>query len=214
MELCGGTHTRATGDIGMFKIISESSVAAGVRRLEAVTGLGTYERLESDERLIAELAHQTGSSRSDLPGAIGRMIERQKQLEHELAEFRRTSANSQLDDLVASRTNVGGIAVVSRKVDGIDAALMREMAENVRTKMGSAVVVLGMATNGKATLVTAVSEDLRAAVHAGKLVKEVAALVGGSGGGREDFAQAGGREPEKLDQALAEVHNIVARMTS
>ena len=213
-ELCGGTHTSATGDIGTIKIISESGIAAGVRRLEALTGLGSYERLDEDERLIETLSKRLKTSRRDLPSTIERVLDHQKELEAELEQLKRSSANSQLDRLLESRKSVGQIEVVSHKVEGVDAALMRELAENVRTKLGSGVVVLGMATGGKATLVTTVSEDLRSRVHAGKLVKEVAALVGGSGGGRPDFAQAGGREPEKLDQALKEVYNIVEKMVA
>ncbi len=212
MELCGGTHTTATGDIGTFKILSEASVAAGVRRLEAITGLGTYERLDADEHLIDALARRTGSSRTDLPETIDRILNRQKQLESELSELKRTSAHSRLEELIESRRSIGDVEVVSRKVDGVDAALMRELAENIRTRLGSGVVVLGTASDSKATLITTVSEDLRTRIHAGKLVKKVAALVGGSGGGRPDFAQAGGKEPEKLDQALQEVYNIVAKM--
>jgi alanyl-tRNA synthetase len=212
MELCGGTHTRATGDIGTFKIVSESSVAAGVRRVEALTGMGSYERLEEDERLIEGLSQRLRTSRADLPSTIDRFIEHQKQLEAELEQVKRQRANSQLGELAASRKTVGTISVVSHKVDGVDREMLRELAENVRTQLGSGVVVLGMVSSGKANLVTSVSEDLRSQVHAGKLVKEIAGLVGGSGGGRPDFAQAGGNEPEKLDQALDEVYNIVGDM--
>jgi len=209
MELCGGTHAGATGDIGMFKILGESSVASGVRRIEAITGMGVYERLGDDERLIQELAASTGSSRSDLPRAIDRMLEKQRYLERELQALRRKSAHLQLDDLVGKKADAGGIPLVVSRVEGVEAASMRELAENTRTRLGSGVVVLGSVSGEKATLVATVSDDLQPRLHAGKLIKQIALLVGGSGGGRPDFAQAGGKEPEKLDYALEQVVRIV-----
>ena len=214
MELCGGTHTTATGDVGLFKIVSESSVAAGVRRIEAVTGLGSYERFEDDERLLDEVGRRLRSSRSDLTGAIDRLFVQQKELEEELASLKRSSANSNLDSLLVAQSSVSGISVIAQRVEGVDVPLMRELAESARDRMGSGVVVLGTTDNGKAMLVTTVSEDLRGRLHAGKIIKQIAILVGGNGGGRPDFAQAGGKEPEKLDQALQEVYNIVADMGS
>jgi alanyl-tRNA synthetase len=210
MELCGGTHTGATGEIGLFKILTESSVAAGVRRIEAITGLACSERLDDDERLIDELASRMGSSRRALPRTIDRILEKQKQLENELGTLQRRSANSQLDDLVGQRTDAGGIPLVVRRIEGVEGALMRELAENTRNRLGSGVVVLGAVSGGKATLVAAVSGDLQQRVHAGRLIKQVALLVGGSGGGRPDFAQAGGKEPEHLDFALEQVRKIVS----
>ena len=212
LELCGGTHTRMTGDVGLFKIVSESSVAAGVRRLEALTGFGSYERLEEDENLLKTLADRLRAPRSELTRAVEKMFEQQKQLEDELDTLKRKGAKSQLQDLIESQNTVSGVQVISQKVEGVNAALMRELAESARASLGSGIVVLGSASDGKAMLVTAVSEDLRTRLHAGKIVKQVAELVGGSGGGRADFAQAGGKEPEKLDQALQAVYNIVADM--
>ena len=208
-ELCGGTHTTRTGDIGLFKIVSEGSIASGIRRLEAVTGQGSYERLGEDEQLLDALTERLKTPRSELARTIEKILDQQKQTETELAGLKRKGANSRLDDLLQAENTVSGVRVVSQKVDGVDAALMRELAENLRRKMGSGIVVLGMASDGKATLVTSVSEDLQAQLHAGTIIKQVAALVGGSGGGRADFAQAGGKEPGKLDQALQEVYNIV-----
>ena len=210
VELCGGTHTRMTGDVGLFKIVSESSVAAGVRRLEALTGFGSYERLGEDENLLKTLADRLRAPRSGLTRAVEKMFERQKHLEDELDALKRKRAKSQLQDLLESQNTVSGVQVISQKVEGLDAALMRELAESTRASLGSGIVVLGSASAGKAMLVTAVSEDLMPRLHAGKIVKQVAELVGGSGGGRPDFAQAGGKEPEKLDQALQAVYNIVA----
>ncbi len=210
MELCGGTHTRLTGDIGLFKIVSESSVASGIRRVEALTGLGSYERLGQDEQLIEMLSEQLKTPRTELSRAIARTMERQKQLEEQLDTLKRKDAKSQLQDLLESRNTVGDVAVISQRVEDMDVPLMRELAENTRASLGSGIVVLGTVSEGKAMLVTTVSEDLRKQLHAGKVIKRIAELVGGNGGGRPDFAQAGGKEPEKLDQALQAVYNIVA----
>ena len=210
MELCGGTHTGRTGDIGLFKIVSEGSIASGIRRLEAVTGKGSYERLDADEQLLDELSDRLKAPRSELVRTIERILEQQKQTETALAGLKRGEANSRLQDLLRTENTVSGVRVLAQRVDGVDTELMRELAENLCRKMGSGIVVLGMASDGKATLVTSVSEDLQGQLHAGKIIKKVAGLVGGSGGGRADFAQAGGKEPGKLDQALLEVYNIVA----
>src|SRR5437870_3293076 len=209
MELCGGTHTKMTGDVGLFKIVGESSIASGVRRIEALTGFGTYLRLEEDENLLDELAHTLRAPRTELTRAITRLIDQQRQLENELEALKRKSANSQIGNLVEAPKNVQGVPVVSRKVEGVDASMLRELAENAGSKIGSGVVVLGLASDGKASLVAVVSQDLQKRLHAGRIIKEVAAWVGGSGGGRPDFAQAGGKNAEKLDEALHAVYNIV-----
>jgi alanyl-tRNA synthetase len=210
MELCGGTHTRMTGDVGLFKIVSESSIASGIRRIEALTGFGTYLRLEEDENLLQELSHTLRAPRGEITRVISRLMDQQRQLENELETLKRKMAHSQIGDLVDAPNNVKGVAVISRKVEGVDASMLRELAENAGSKIGSGVVVLGLASNGKASLVAVVSEDLQKRLHAGKIIKKVAELVGGSGGGRPDFAQAGGKDSEKLEHALQAVYNIVS----
>ena len=210
MELCGGTHTRMTGDVGLFKIVGESSIASGIRRIEALTGFGTFVRLEEDENLLQEIAHTLRTPRTELTRAITRLLEQQRHLENELEALKRRTAKSQIGNLVESPATVKGISVVSRRVEGVDASMLRELAENAGTKIGSGVVVLGLASDGKASLVAVVSQDLQKRLHAGRIIKEVAALVGGSGGGRPDFAQAGGKNAEKLEEALQAVYNIVA----
>jgi alanyl-tRNA synthetase len=212
MELCGGTHTKMTGDVGMFKIIGESSIASGIRRIEALTGFGTYVRLEEDENLIREIAHSLRAPRTELPRAIARLLEQQRHLENELEALKRKTAKSQIGNLIDNPTDIKGVRVISRKVEGVDASMLRELAENTAAKIGSGVVVLGLGSDGKASLVTVVSPDLQKRLHAGKIIKEVAGLVGGSGGGRPDFAQAGGKNAEKLEEALQAVYNIVAEL--
>jgi len=210
MELCGGTHTRMTGDVGLFKIVSESSISSGIRRIEALTGFGTYLRLEEDENLLQEVSHTLRAPRAEIPRAISRLMDQQRQLENELETLKRKMAHSQLGNLVDKPNNVKGVAVISRKVEGVDASMLRELAENAGSKIGSGVIVLGLASNGRVSLVAVVSEDLQKRLHAGKIIKKVAELVGGSGGGRPDFAQAGGKDSEKLEHALQAVYNIVA----
>ena len=212
MELCGGTHTKMTGDVGLFKIVSDSSIASGVRRIEALTGFGTYVRLEEDEELIQEIAHTLRAPRTELTRAIARLMDQQRQLEAELEAIKRKSANAQIGNLVEAPREISGVPVISRKVEGVDASMLRELAENTGAKIGSGVVVLGLASNGKASLVAVVSPDLQKRLHAGKIIKKVAEMVGGSGGGRPDFAQAGGKDSEKLEEALQSVYNIVAEL--
>jgi alanyl-tRNA synthetase len=214
MELCGGTHTKMTGDVGLFKIVGESSVASGIRRIEALTGFGTYLRLEEDESLLQELAHTLRAPRTELTRAIGRLLEQQRLLENEVEDLKRKSANSKIGNLVEAPNEVKGVAVISRRVEGVDASMLRELAENAGAKIGSGVVVLGLASNGKASLVAVVSPDLQKRLNAGKIIKKVAEMVGGSGGGRPDFAQAGGKDSEKLDDALQSVYTIVAEFLS
>jgi alanyl-tRNA synthetase len=210
MELCGGTHTRMTGDVGLFKIVGESSIASGVRRIEALTGFGTYTRLEEDENLLSDIAHMLRAPRPELTRAITRLMDQQRHLENELEALKRKSANAQIGNLIEGARDVKGVAVISQKVEGLDASMLREIAENTATKIGSGVVVLGLASNGKASLVAVVSQDLQKRLHAGKIIKKVAELVGGSGGGRPDFAQAGGKDTQNLDEALQTVYNTVA----
>ena len=210
MELCGGTHTKMTGDVGLFKIVGESSIASGVRRIEALTGFGTYVRLEEDENLLQEIAHTLRAPRAELTRAITRLMDQQRQLENELEGLKRKTARSQIGNLVENPKTVKDVVVVARKVEGVDASMLRELAENAGAKIGSGVVVLGLASDGKASLVAVVSPDLQKRLNAGKIIKEVAGLVGGSGGGRPDFAQAGGKNAEKLEEALQAVYNIVA----
>src|SRR5205814_1518253 len=161
MELCGGTHTKMTGDVGLFKIVSESSIASGVRRIEALTGFGTYTRLEEDEDLLREISQTLRAPRGEITRAIGRLIENQRSLENELEVLKRKSARSQLDNVVDAGQTVKGVQVLAKKLEGVDASVLRELAETAAAKIGSGVVVLGLASNGKASLVGVVSEDLR-----------------------------------------------------
>lgn len=211
-ELCGGTHAGATGDIGLFKIVSESGIAAGVRRIEAITGpaaVSYVQQLASGADAVADLL---SGPFAEAPARITALLKKQKELEKEIASLASSRALSDLDGLLHGAVEVGGIKVVTGKIVLDSAKTLREVGDNVRDKMGSGVAVLGGEINGKAALLALVSKDLTAKIKAGQLVAKVAAIVGGKGGGRPDMAQAGGSMPDKLDEAMAAALRIVAEM--
>jgi alanyl-tRNA synthetase len=211
-ELCGGTHVRRTGDIGLFKILVEQSVAAGVRRVEAITGETSVEDYRRTLETLEAAASRLGVGTADVVGAIGRLEEHVKQLERQLEALKKKTARSKLDDLLEGARTVKGVKVVSARVADVDRATMRELADTLRQKLGSGVVVLGTAEEGKVALVAAVTKDLTPKVHAGKIVQAVARQVGGSGGGRPDMAEAGGKDTEGLERAVGQVYGLVEQM--
>jgi alanyl-tRNA synthetase len=212
MELCGGTHVHATGDIGLCLISSESSIAAGLRRIEAICGSAAYERVREDEEIIEEAAAVLNVPREDVPVRATHLLEERKKLEKEIARLKSATTVIRADDLLAGAVDVNGMKVLAVKLDDYDAKQLRDMADSLKAKLKSGVVVLGGAAQGKVMLIAGVTKDLTRRVHAGNLVKEIAAIVGGSGGGRPDMAQAGGKDITKLQAALDEVPAAVERM--
>jgi alanyl-tRNA synthetase len=210
-ELCGGTHLDATGQIGLFKVTTEGAVASGVRRLEAVTGGAALAHVGQEEQALRQAADLLRIPPLELPGRLQKLLDDQKGLEKQLAELEARLAKSRAQDLVAGARSVAGMPVVAARLDGLDADGLRTVVDSVRERLGSGVIVLGAAGDGKVTLVSAVTKDLTGRVHAGKLVQEVAKVVGGGGGGRPDLAQAGGKNPAELDRALAGVYDLVGR---
>jgi alanyl-tRNA synthetase len=210
-ELCGGTHVHRAGDIGLFRIVSEGGVAAGVRRIEAVTGENALDHAAATETTLKHVAGLLRGTPADVEEKVRQVLDRQKKLEREVAALKSRLASGQGTDLAESAVEVGGVKVVAARVDGADARSLREAVDKLKDKLGSAVVVLGVPTeDGKVALVAGVTKDLVGKVKAGEIVGVVAAQVGGRGGGRPDFAQAGGTEPDKLDAALAAVRDLVA----
>jgi alanyl-tRNA synthetase len=210
-ELCGGTHVHRAGDIGLFRIVSEGGVAAGVRRIEAVTGEEALNYAAASETTLRQIAALVRGSPADAEDKIRQLLERQKKLERELAALKSKLASGQGVDLADSAVEVAGTRVVAARVDGADARSLREAVDALKAKLKSAVIVLGAPTgDGKVLLVAGVTSDLVGRAKAGELVGAVAARVGGKGGGRPDFAQAGGTDPSQLDAALAAVPGIVA----
>jgi alanyl-tRNA synthetase len=209
-ELCGGTHVQRTGDIGLFRLMSENGIAAGVRRIEAVTGLGAMRWSRQRDRAASAAAARLRTPVEDLAEAIDRGTAERKRLEKEIEGLRRELARNASGDLAAQARDVGGIQVVAAEIPG-DASTLREEADRIRDTLGSGVVVLGSRSGGKVIVVATASKDLAGKrIHAGNLVREVAKLVGGGGGGRPDMAQAGGRNPDALPGALAKVFDMVA----
>ncbi len=211
-ELCGGTHVRATGDIGLFKIVGDASIASGVRRLEALTADGAFDRYQHDEALLGSLAQRLHTSPAELPGQIEQLTERVKRAEREAESLRMKLASAEASSSVDSAREVGGVKVLAQRVGNLDANGMRQLADQLAQKLRSGVVVLGLADDGKASLVVRVTDDLTGRLQAGNLVNEIASVVGGKGGGKPDMAMAGGKEPEKLDAALERSYEAVAAM--
>jgi len=208
-ELCGGTHVRALGDIGLFKIVAEGGIASGVRRIEAISGEAALDWVEADEDRLLRLAGLVKGSRDDLDDKLVQLIERSKRLEKELAETKAKMASSAGQDLVAQAEEIGGVKVLAAKLDGADPKGLRDTLDQLKGRLGSAVVVLAAESGGKVSLVAGVTKDLTGRVQAGDLIKAVAAKVGGRGGGRPDMAQAGGNNPSGLPDALGLVGDWV-----
>ncbi|MBV5285211.1 MAG: alanine--tRNA ligase [Methyloversatilis sp.] len=204
-ELCGGTHVARTGDIGLFKITVEAGVAAGVRRVEAITGENAVAFVQRQDRLVSEAAAAFKAPANELPAKIAQVIDNVRALEKEIARLKSKLAASQGDELAAQAVAIGGAKVLAAVMEGADVPALRETLDKLRDKLGSAAIVLAAVNDGKVSLIAGVTPDLTAKVKAGELVNFVAAQVGGKGGGKPDMAQAGGTQPENLPAALAGV---------
>ena len=209
IELCGGTHTSRTGDIGLFKVVNETGVAAGVRRIEALTGDGAYRFIKEEERELWEIASALKSSPGELSSKVERFLERQKELERELLSFRDKSSHQEVLDLLSSVKEIKGVKILSAKVDGKDPKRMRDFVDQLKAKMGSGIILLGGRSEHKASLIMGVTNDLTQRFNANDLIKKIALHIGGTGGGRPDFAQAGGTDLERLDEALKAIDDLI-----
>ena len=202
-ELCGGTHARAVGDIGLFKILGEGGIASGVRRIEATTGAQALAAVEADEERLLRLASLVKGSREDLDDKVAALLERAKRLEKELADLKAKAASAAGQDLAAQAEEISGIKVLAARLDGADAKALRDALDRLKDKLGSAIILLAAESEGRVSLVAGVTKDLTDRFQAGDLIREAAAKVGGKGGGRADMAQAGGSDPTGLPAALA-----------
>ncbi len=211
VELCGGTHARRAGDIGLFKILSETGTASGVRRIEAVTGEEALNYVSETEKNLGEISGLVKGNREDVTTRVSQMIERNRKLEKELDALKARLASSQGGDLAGQAQDVGGIKVLAARLDGADAKVLRETVDQLKNKLGAAAVVLATVNGDKISLVAGVTRDESKRIKAGDLVNQVAIQVGGKGGGRPDMAQAGGNQPENLDPALESVVDWVAQ---
>ncbi len=210
-ELCGGTHVSRTGDIGLLRITSEGGIASGIRRIEAVTGAGALAAVRSTDAKLKLVTAALRATPADVEEKIAQLLERQKKLERELTSLKSKLATGHRTDLAEGAVHVHGAQVVATSIDGADAQALREAVDSLKGRLGSAVIVLGTVTgDGKVSLVAGVTADLTSKIRAGDLVGQIATIVGGRGGGRPDFAQAGGNDPARLEAALAAVHSLVA----
>ena len=210
VELCGGTHVDRTGDIGVFKITSEGGIASGVRRIEAVTGKGALEWIDARDRTLGELAGLLRSQPGEAAARVEQILKRNKELEKELAAAKQALITGQATDHSANVREIDGIKVLATRMDGADAKTLREAVDRFKDKLQSAVIVVGSVDDGKVRLAAGVTKNNTDRIRAGDLIKPVAERVGGKGGGRPDFAQAGGSKPEALDEALESVSDWVA----
>ncbi|HLI17812.1 MAG TPA: alanine--tRNA ligase [Rhodanobacteraceae bacterium] len=201
-ELCGGTHVARTGDIGLFKIVSESGVAAGIRRIEALTGEGAMAHVVNEERRLADVAGLLSSNPDDVTDKLRQVLERQKKLERELDALKAKQAGAVTGDLAAQAHELGGAKLVAARMDGMDAKALREAVDSLKQKLGDCVVLLASGQGGKVALVGGVGGTALGKVKAGELVAHVAGQIGGKGGGRPDLAQGGGVDSPALDEAL------------
>ena len=211
-ELCGGTHTSRTGNIGLFKIVAESSIASGVRRIEALTGEAALQSVQQNARLLSEAAAKVKDRPAALPVKVEALLTEQRTREKEIERLKADLAKIRAEESTGEAETVNGISLLVQKVAADSPAALRELADRYRDRLGSGVVVLGAVSDGKVLLIAVVSKDLAGRVHAGKLVKAAAAEVGGGGGGRPDMAQAGGSQPENIDKALEKVREVIERL--
>jgi alanyl-tRNA synthetase len=211
VELCGGTHVDATGQIGIFKLEAESGIAAGVRRIEALTGQGALEAVRKREKILEDIGQALGARDAQALDRLEKLVQREKELEKKLRALEQKLASGESSSSGGGEEVVvaNGVKIVTRKVEGIEARSLRDIADKIRQKHGSCVVVVGSDLGDKVALVVAVTPDLTSKVKAGDIIKEIAPIVGGSGGGRPDFAQAGGKDTSKLDEALHRVATLV-----
>ncbi len=202
IELCGGTHVNRVGDIGQFKIVEESAIAAGIRRIVAVAGESAVQRIQTIDSQLKEVANVLKIAPEAVEDRLGQILERSRSLEKEVEELKSKIASASGDELLGSAVDINGIKVLAARLDGVDPKALRDTVDRLKDRLGTAVVAIGSAENGKVRLAVGVSQDLLARIQAGNLVNFVAQQVGGKGGGRPDFAQAGGSQPENLDGAL------------
>lgn len=210
LELCGGVHVANTAEIGVFKIVSESGIGAGIRRIEAVTGKGAYENLKDSESLLEQTAGLLKSSPKDLIQKVQSFQQEMKNLQRENESLMAKISNAQSSEIMGAAKKIGDITVLSARVEAKDNNQLRQMMDDLKQKFERAVIVLGAADGEKVMLAAGVTKDLAGGnYHAGQIVKHVAEQCGGKGGGRPDMAMAGAKNPEKLDEALESVYNLL-----
>jgi alanyl-tRNA synthetase len=213
-ELCGGTHTGRTGNIGLFRIVSESSVSSGVRRIEAVTGEEALAYTQKTSRILQDTAHILKEKVEAVPRRVQKMMSDIKAFEKEVDHLKTKLATQDTDAAGETVKSINGVKMMAQRVSVETPAALRNLADQFKDKIKSGIVVLGSTAGAKVMLIAVVTKDLTDRYHAGNIVTQVAAVVGGRGGGRPDMAQAGGNQPQKLDQALEKAYEVVGQMTN
>jgi alanyl-tRNA synthetase len=208
-ELCGGTHARASGDIGLLKILSETGIAAGVRRIEALTGMGALQHLRDQERTLRRIGEILKVPAEEAVRRVERLLEDRKEADRQITALRKGQRGAAASDLVSQARDLNGTKVIASRAEGVKGKDLRAMVDDLRDKLRSGVVLLASESGGKVSLALGVTPDLKDRLKAGDLVREVAAVVGGKGGGRPDFAQAGGNDPGRLDEAFEKLFSLV-----
>jgi len=208
-ELCGGTHARATGDIGLLKIVSETGIAAGVRRIEALTGMGALQHLREQERTLRRIGEMLKVPAEETVRRVEKLLEERRAVDREIAALRKGQRGAAAMDLVSQARDVNGTKVLATRAEGVTGKDLRAMVDDLRDKLKSGVVLVASESDGKVSLALGVTPDLKGRFKAGDLVREVAAVVGGKGGGRADFAQAGGNDPGRIDDAFEKLFSLV-----
>jgi alanyl-tRNA synthetase len=208
-ELCGGTHATATGDIGLLKIVSETGIAAGVRRIEALTGMGALRHIRTQERALREAAQLLKTREGDVVTRIERLLEERKTARREIDELKTANRGDNTGDLLAAAREIAGGKALAARVDGTEAKELRSMIDDLRARLGSGVVFLIAQTQGKVLLAVGVTKDLTGECKAGDLIRELAQVVGGGGGGRPDFAQAGGKDASQIEAAIEKFYALI-----
>jgi alanyl-tRNA synthetase len=214
-ELCGGTHVKATGDIGAFKITSDEAIASGVRRIRAITGFDAFERFREDERLIDRSLAALKTQRDNLPAAIERLQDEVKRTRKEIEDLKLKIATGSIGAASSNgddARDVSGVKVLGKIVEGLDGNSARQLSDTLLARLKSGVVVLGRETDGKVSIIVRVSDDLTSKVKAGNVIKEIVPIVGGKGGGRPDMAEGGGTEPSKLAEAIDASYGVIEKM--
>ena len=210
-ELCGGTHTQATGDIGLFKIISEGGIASGVRRIEAATGNAAYQSVQKENETLASIRSILKAQPNEEVDRIDKLLKKSREMEKEIAALKEKLVSGKGSELLNDIDKVGELSILVKQFEEMDAKTLRTFIDSAKNQLGSGVIVVGSKADGKVLLAAGVTKDLTKRYHAGNILKEIAGIVGGSGGGRPDMAQAGGTQTEKIGEALAKAKEIIKR---
>ena len=209
VELCGGTHLDTSGEAGLFKIVSEGASSAGVRRIDALAGESAWDFMRGKEDTLAQASNILRVSESDFISRLKRLVEENESVKAELDSYKNKALSERAGDLMDNIKEVNGTKVLSAEISGADATQLRRVWDDVRSKLDSGIAVLGSRDNGRAFILVGVTKDLTKKYHSGNMVKVLAPIIGGKGGGKPDLAQAGGNNPEKLDEALNKVYDII-----